>query len=73
MTPYHHKVQVYDLERTICDLVKSRNKIEKDFFYGGGLKQYVQQPNKDYNKLILYVKKLRVRNILEQYLEMTMA
>lgn len=40
---------------------------------GGGLKQYVQQPNKDYNKLILYVKKLRVRNILEQYLEMTMA
>lgn len=72
LTPYHHKVQVYDLERTICDLVKSRNKIEKDFFYGV-LKQYVQQPNKDYNKLILYAKKLRVRNILEQYLEMTMA
>lgn len=71
-TPFNHSVQVYDLERTICDLVKVRNKIDKDFFYGV-LKQYVHQPNKDYNKLINYAKNLRVRNVLVQYLEVIMA
>lgn len=71
-TPYNHRVQVYDLERTVCDIVKARNKLEKDFFYGV-LKQYLKHPDKDYNKLMNYSKKLRVRNILEQYLEVIMA
>lgn len=71
-TKYKHLIQVYDRERTICDIVKARNKIEKDLVYNV-LKAYVKESNKDYHKLMNYAKQLRVRNILSQYLEIIMA
>ena len=67
-TPTGNIVPAYDLERTICDCVRSRNKIGTETFLAA-LKLYAASPRKDLNKLNTYAKKMRVSNILHQYLE----
>ena len=61
-------VPAYDLERTICDVVRSRNKLGTETFLSA-LKLYAANPRKDLNKLNSYAKKMRVENILRPYLE----
>ena len=65
-TPAGNKVPVYDLERTVCDIIRSRNKVGTETFLSA-LKLYA--PKKDLNKLHSYAKKMRVANVLRQYLE----
>jgi predicted transcriptional regulator of viral defense system len=67
-TPAGNDVPVYDLERTICDIVRSRNKLGMETFLTA-LKQYAASPKKNLNRLDDYAKQLRVANILRQYLE----
>ena len=67
-TPAGNIVPAYDLERTICDCVRSRNKMGTETFLAA-LKLYAASPRKDLNKLNTYAKKMRVSNILHQYLE----
>lgn len=67
-TPAGNNVPVYDLERTICDVIRSRNKIGTETFLSA-LKLYAASPKKDLNKLNEYAKKMRVSNVLRQYLE----
>ena len=67
-TPAGNDVPVYNLERTICDVIRSRNKLGTETFLAA-LKLYAANPKKDLNKLNFYAKKLRVSNILRQYLE----
>lgn len=49
-TPHGNMVASYDLERTICDLARSRNRIDTETFLNA-LKQYSSSPKKDLNKL----------------------
>ena len=67
-TPAGNDVPAYDLERTICDVIRSRNKLGTETF-NAALKLYVANPKKDLNKLNSYAKKMRVFNVLRQYLE----
>lgn len=67
-TPAGNIVPAYDLERTICDCVRSRNKMGTETFLAA-LKLYAASPKKDLNKLNTYAKKMRVSNFLHQYLE----
>ena len=67
-TPAGNDVFAYDLERTICDIVRSRNKLGTETFLAA-LKLYAASPKKDLNKLNSYAKKMRVSNVLHQYLE----
>ena len=67
-TPAGNDVFAYDLERTICDIIRSRNKIGTETFLAA-LKMYAASPKKDLNKLNNYAKKMRVSNILRHYLE----
>lgn len=67
-TPSGNDVAAYDLERTICDVIRSRNKIGTETFLAA-LKLYAASPKKDLNKLNTYAKKMRISNILRQYLE----
>ena len=67
-TPAGNKVPAYDLERTICDVIRSRNKLGTETFHAA-LKLYAVNPKKDLNKLSDYAKKMRVANVLRQYLE----
>ena len=67
-TPAGNEVPVYDLERTVCDMIRSRNKVGTETFLAA-LKFYAASPKKDLNKLHSYAKKMRVANVLRQYLE----
>ena len=67
-TPAVHEIPGYDLERTICDIVRSRNKVGTETFLAA-LKLYVASPKKDLNKLSFYGEKMRVFTALRQYLE----
>lgn len=65
---YGNQIPMYDLERTICDLVRSRNNIEiQDFNFA--LKTYISKKEKDLNKLMEYSKLFGVQNIIRRYLE----
>ena len=52
-TPAGNPVPCYDLERTICDVIRSRNKIGTETFLSA-LKQYAVSPKKDLNRLDEY-------------------
>ena len=67
-TPAGNDVPAYDLERTVCDVIRSRNKLGTETFLTA-LKLYAVDPKKDLNKLSSYAKKMRVSNVLRQYLE----
>ena len=67
-TPSGNEIPAYDLERTICDVIRSRNKLGTETFLAA-LKLYATNPKKDLNKLNSYAKKMRVANVLRQYLE----
>ena len=67
-TPFGNEVSCYDLERTICDIVRSRNKIGTETFLAA-LKAYATRPDKNLNRLYSYAKQLRVSGVLRKYLE----
>lgn len=68
ITPAGNEVPAYDLDRTICDVIRSRNKLGTETFLAA-LKLYAANSKKDLNKLNSYAKKMRVSNVLRQYLE----
>ena len=65
---YGHKIPVYDLERTICDLMRSRHYFEIQDFQTA-IKTYVKRPDKDLNKLMTYAPLFRVEKRIRQYME----
>lgn len=67
-TPFGHTVPVYDMERTICDLLRSRSRIEIQTFQGA-LKAYVRRKDKNLRALMQYAGMFKVEKILRQYLE----
>lgn len=67
-TPFGNPVPVYDMERTICDLIRSRSGIEMQTFQDA-LKQYAKRKDKDLRKLMHYAQIFRVEKLLRQYLE----
>ncbi len=67
-TPFGHSVPVYNMERTICDIIRNRNNTEVQSFQTA-LKQYAKRKDKDLRLLMQYASKFRVDRILRQYLE----
>ena len=67
-TPFGHTVPAYDMERTICDLLRSRNSMEMQTFQGA-LKMYARRKDKNLRTLMRYAKLFRVEKLLRQYLE----
>ena len=65
---YDHQIPLYDLERTICDLVRSRSWFEIQD-YQTALKTYVGRQDKDLNKLMDYAKAFHVDKPIRAYME----
>ena len=68
VTAFGHSVPVYDRERTICDIVRSRRNIDAQSFQGA-LKQYARRRDKNLTLLMDYAKEFHIEKILRQYLE----
>lgn len=67
-TPFGHAVRTYDMERTICDILRSRSTIETQSFQDA-LKQYTKRKDKRLRLLMQYAHQFRVDKILSKYLE----
>lgn len=63
-----YTVLITDLERTVCDAIKYRNKIGLDVC-GEVIDSYLKKDNRNISLLHEYAQKLRVKNILTKYLE----
>ena len=63
-TVFGNEVKTYDMEKTICDILRGRNKIDATII-GDSLKRYFTRKDKDLNKLMKYAKELRIENILK--------
>ncbi len=67
-SPLGQKIKVYDLERTICDIIKFKSKVDPEIF-SKALKQYVKSKDKNLNNLIIYARKLNVEDEVRKYME----
>lgn len=67
-TPFGMKVRVYDVERTICDIIKNKNKMDSEVF-SKALKSYSTLKSKDLKKLMRYAKQLKVDKKVREYME----
>ena len=67
-TPAGHKVISYNAERTICDLIRNRTRIEIQD-YQSAIRGYVRMKGKDLNLLMHYAKEFHVEKILRNHLE----
>jgi predicted transcriptional regulator of viral defense system len=65
---FGHTVITYNLERTLCDIVRSRNKLDPQIVIDA-LKKYAARVDKDLNRLAVYAKTFGVSKIVHQYLE----
>lgn len=62
------RLNITDLERSVCDAVKYRNKIGIDVMTEI-IDNYLRNPNRNLNTLTTYAKKLRVFSLLQQILQ----
>ena len=67
-TSYGHDIPLYNRERTICDLIRSRNRFEIQDFQTA-LKTYIMGKNKNLNRLMEYAKLLHVDKKIREYME----
>ena len=61
-------IQIYDREKTICDVIRFRNKSGLDIMKEA-LREYIKSKEKKLNKLNSYAKNLKISSVLRQYLE----
>lgn len=54
------KVRIYDRDRTICDVLRNMNKMDKEIF-NKSIQNYIQDPHKNIPNLMRYAKELRVQ------------
>ena len=67
-SPHGNEIRVTNLERTICDILRSRNQIDVQFV-NNTLKRYAARKDKNINLLYEYAKKFHLQKIVRQYLE----
>jgi len=68
---FGNKIRVYNIERTICDIIKKRSRMDIQIL-NEALRRYVKIKSSDYSLLMNYAKKLKIETILKNYLEMMM-
>ncbi|OAV67342.1 hypothetical protein Barb6_02366 [Bacteroidales bacterium Barb6] len=62
-----HAVKMYDLEKSVCDAVRFRNKIGMDTVTEI-LRNYIKRKDRDLDRLMKYAGQLRIGNIIETFL-----
>ncbi len=67
-TTFGNSVQCYNPERTVCDLLRSRSRIDEETVISA-LKNYVASPVKDLNLLSDYSKQFGLEKKIRTYME----
>lgn len=68
ITPYGNNVSVYDLERTLCDLLRGQQVIDSQVV-APAMRAYVRNPKRNIGKLMQYARSLGVERKIRTYLE----
>lgn len=68
ISPFGMKIKVYDIERTICDIIKNKNKMDTEIF-STALKEYARNKNKNLSKLNKYAKVMNIESKIKTYME----
>jgi predicted transcriptional regulator of viral defense system len=68
-TSFGNPIIVYSVERTICDIFRSKHRIDIQVM-NEALKRYVKRKQNDYSMLMNYAKLFKVESILRTYLEL---
>jgi hypothetical protein len=68
MSGMGHTIITYDLERTLCDVIRSRNKIDSQIVIEA-LKNYTKSKEKDLHRIYKYAGNFGIKKILYHYLE----
>jgi predicted transcriptional regulator of viral defense system len=67
-TAFGNDIRTYNIERTICDIVRDRNN-QDAAVVADALKKYTGRHDKDLNTLMKFARVFRVEKILRNYLE----
>ncbi|MBC3804638.1 hypothetical protein GH808_09365 [Acetobacterium fimetarium] len=67
-SPYGHTITVYDKERTICDCLKKKDKLDTDLVLTA-VRQYMRDPERDFIKLQSYADVFKISSLVHQYME----
>lgn len=67
-TTYGNEVSVYDMERTICDILRVKDKKDPQMFVYA-IKEYARSANKNLPRLMKYAKEFGVEAELRRYME----
>ncbi len=68
-TPMGNKVKAYDIERCICDIIRSKNRMDSELIKHS-VREYIKRKDKDIVKLSSYAEKLGVKEIVMDYVGM---
>ena len=68
-TNFGNFINVYDAERTICDIIRSRERMDYEYVKYG-VREYLRSSKKNLQKLIEYANKLGIQNKVAYYVEL---
>lgn len=65
---YGNEIVVYNKERTICDCLRKKDKLDTDLVITA-VKQYMKESGSDFAKLLEYAELFNIRELVRQYME----
>lgn len=66
---FGNEIKIYNLERTICDLLRSRNRMDIEIV-NKAMKAYVRKKETNYKLLYDYSTKLNIEGVVQKYMEL---
>lgn len=67
-TMFGNKVYAYNIERTVCDIIKNRKKVESELF-SKTIQGYIKSKDKDMNTLFKYAEKMGITDKVQEIME----
>lgn len=67
-TPMGNKVKAYDIERCICDIIRSKNRMDSEHVKHS-IREYIKRKDKDLVKLSQYAEKMSIKEEVMNYVE----
>ena len=67
-TNFGNKVRAYDMERTICDILRYKDTIDVQIFQYA-MKEYMASDQKNLNHLMAYAKRFHIESVMRLYAE----
>lgn len=68
-TPMGNKVKAYDVERCICDIIRSKNRMDLELIKYS-VRKYLKRNDKDLNKLSLYAEKMGIKDVVMTFIDL---